>query len=128
MAKRNAYVAVVDDDESVGRAIKRLLRSFGIDADTYLSGEAFLDTLASQQGRRPDCVILDIQMPGMNGLDVLERLDGSGIPVIFVTAHDDEDTRQKALTSSAVGYLCKPFDDSVLFSMVQAALGKTSGP
>lgn len=127
MTARNASVAIVDDDESVGRAIKRLLRSFGIDADMYLSGEEFTDKLAPQ-GRPPACVILDIQMPGMSGLDVLKRLEGSGIPVIFVTAHDDAETRQKALTSSTIGYLSKPFDDSLLFEMVQRALGMSPNP
>jgi FixJ family two-component response regulator len=128
MGNLNPFVAVVDDDESVGRAIKRLLRSVGIGADTYLGGEDFLDTLASMPSYRPGCVILDIQMPGLNGLEVQRRLDGSGIPVILITAHDDVNVRSQALASGAVGYLRKPFNDSILIKNVQAALGIAPTP
>ena len=128
MGNAAPFVAIVDDDESVGRAIRRLLRSAGIGADTYLSGDAFLDTLSSMPSYRPDCVILDIQMPGLNGLDVQQRLKSSGIPVIVITAHDDVAVRSQALASGAFGYLCKPFDDSVLIRTVQAALGIAPSP
>ena len=123
MGDSNPFVAVVDDDDSVGRAIKRLLRSVGIGADTYLSGDEFLDTLSSMPSYRPGCVILDIQMPGLNGLEVQRRLDGSGIAVILITAYDDVGVRSQALASGAVGYLRKPFNDSILIKTVQTALG-----
>jgi FixJ family two-component response regulator len=123
MGDSNPFVAVVDDDDSVGRAIKRLLRAVGIDADTYASGDEFLDALASLPSYRPGCVILDIQMPGTNGLEVQRRLAGSGIPVIIITAHDDVGVRTQALAAGAVGYLRKPFNDSILIKTVQAALG-----
>lgn len=128
MGDSNPFVAVVDDDESVGRAIKRLLRSVGIGADTYLSGDGFLDTLASMPSYRPGCVILDIQMPGLNGLEVQRRLSGSGIPVIMITAYDDVVVRSQALAAGAVGYLGKPFNDSILINTVQAALGIAPTP
>lgn len=123
MGNAAPIVAIVDDDESVGRAIKRLLRSAGIGADSYLSGGEFLDTLASMPSYRPGCVILDIQMPGLNGLEVQQRLSGSGIPVILITAHDDVSVRTQGLAAGAFGYLCKPFNDSLLIRAVQAALG-----
>jgi FixJ family two-component response regulator len=123
MGNAKPFVAIVDDDESVGRAIKRLLRSAGIGADSYLSGDAFLETLAAMPSYRPDCVVLDIQMPGLNGLEVQQRLSGSGIPVILITAHDDVAVRSQGLAAGAFGYLCKPFDDSLLIKVVHAALG-----
>jgi FixJ family two-component response regulator len=128
MDNAKPFVAIVDDDESVSRAIKRLLRSAGIGADSYLSGDAFLDKLASMPSYRPACVILDIQMPGLNGLEVQQRLSGSGIPVILITAHDDAGVRSQGLASGALGYLCKPFNDSLLIKMVHAALGNAPAP
>lgn len=128
MGNADPFVAIVDDDASVGRAIKRLLFSAGIGARTYLSGEAFLEALASVPSYRPGCVILDIQMPGLNGLLVQQRLSGRGMPVVVLTAHDDVTVRSQALASGAFDYLCKPVDDSVLIRTVQAALGRASSP
>jgi FixJ family two-component response regulator len=128
MDKVTPFVAVVDDDESVGRAIKRLLRSVAISADTFTSGDDFLDTLSSVPSYRPNCVILDIQMPGLNGLEVQRRLAGSGVSVILITAYDDVAVREQALASGAVGYLRKPFNDSILIKTVRAALGIASPP
>jgi FixJ family two-component response regulator len=128
MGKAQPFVAIVDDDESVGRAIKRLLRSAGIGADSYLSGEEFLDTLASAPSYRPGCVILDVQMPGLNGLDVQQRLHDSGISVILITAHDDAGVRSQALALGAFAYLRKPFNDSLLINTVYAALGIAPAP
>ncbi|WP_341317735.1 response regulator [Paraburkholderia sp. IMGN_8] len=122
MGKLKPFVVVVDDDESVSRAIKRLLRSIGIAAETFASGDAFLDVLSSMPSYRPDCVILDVQMPGLNGLEVQRRLAGSGIPVIFITAHDDIGVREHALAAGAVAYLRKPFNDELFVKTVRAAL------
>src|SRR5436853_1713348 len=74
-------VAVVDDDESVRRAIRRLLRAIGMDADPFASGDELLQLLAAMPSYRPDCVILDVQMPGLNGLEVQRRLTGSRLPI-----------------------------------------------
>jgi FixJ family two-component response regulator len=123
MGNVKPFVVVVDDDQSVGRAIRRLLRSVGIDADTFLSGDAFLDMLSSMPYYRPACAILDVQMAGTNGLDLQRRLAGSGIPVIVITAYDDVAVRGQALAAGAVGYIRKPFNDSVLIKSVQNALG-----
>ncbi|UXU89938.1 response regulator transcription factor [Burkholderia sp. S-53] len=126
MGNVKQFVAVVDDDESVGRAIKRLLRSVGIGADTFQSGDDFLDTLASMPSYRPACVILDIQMPGLNGLEVQRRLDGTGVPVIVITAYDDVAVREQALAAGAIAYVRKPFNDALLIKTVCAALGIAS--
>lgn len=123
MGNRTPTAAVVDDEESVGRAIKRLLKSAGIEAVVFTSGDAFLDTLSSTPSYRPDCVILDILMPGTSGLDVQRKLAGSGMPVIIVTACDDSVVRTQVLAAGAVDYLRKPFDGSVLIRTVQTALG-----
>ncbi|PCE32229.1 response regulator transcription factor [Burkholderia ubonensis] len=128
MGNVKPFVAVVDDDESVGRAIKRLLRSVGIGADTFSSGDDFLDTLASMPSYRPACVILDIQMPGLNGLEVQRRLDGTGVPVIVITAYDDVAVREQALAAGAIAYVRKPFNDALLIKTVCTALGIASPP
>ncbi|MFM0449287.1 response regulator [Paraburkholderia nemoris] len=122
MGKLKPFVVVVDDDESVSRAIKRLLRSIGIAAETFASGDAFLDVLASMPSYRPDCVILDVQMPGINGLEVQRRLSGNGMPVIFITAHDEIGVREHALAAGAVAWLRKPFNDELFVKTVRAAL------
>lgn len=120
--------AVVDDEESVGRAIKRLLRSVGMEADVFTSGDAFLDKLSSVPPYRPGCVILDVQMPGTNGLEVQRRLAGTSIRVIIITAYDDVAVREQALAAGAAGYLRKPFNGSVLIRTVQIALGLPATP
>jgi FixJ family two-component response regulator len=118
------FVVVVDDDESVSRATRRLLRSIGVRADTFSSGNQFLEVLASIPSYHPDCVILDVQMPGLNGLEVQQRLAGSGIQVVFITAHDDGAVRERALANGAVGYLRKPFDDQLFVRTVRSALNR----
>jgi FixJ family two-component response regulator len=122
MSKVKPFVAIVDDDESVGRAIKRLLRSIGMQAEVFASGDRFLEFLSSVPSYRPDCVILDVQMPGLNGLEVQRRLAGTGMPVIFITAHDDIGVREQALSAGAAAYLCKPFNDELFVTTVRSAL------
>ena len=117
-------IAIVDDDESVCRAVKRLLRSFSMDAETFSSGQSFLDLVEAMPSFQPDCVILDVQMPGMNGLEVQQRLIKSGhtVPVVFITAHDDLGVREKALAAGAVAFLRKPFDDQLLIKTLREAV------
>ncbi|ANN76400.1 response regulator [Bordetella flabilis] len=122
MDKASPLVAVIDDDESVGRAIKRLLRSAGLAADIYETGNDFLARCASTPSYRPACVVLDVQMPGLNGLEVQGRLAGSGIPVIFITAHDETEVRERALAAGAAAFLRKPFNDEVLIEAVRSAI------
>ncbi|MDB5785368.1 response regulator [Caballeronia mineralivorans] len=127
MVNLNQIVAVVDDDESVRRAIKRLLHSAGIRADTFASGDEFLSLLSSIPSYRPACVILDIQMPGTNGPEIWRRLASTGVPVIFITEHDDLAVREMAVASGAA-YLLKPFDDTIFIEAVEMALGGTPSP
>jgi FixJ family two-component response regulator len=122
MANTKPFVVVVDDDESVCRAIRRLLRSIGIASEAFDSGDAFLNVLSSIPSYHPDCVILDVQMPGLDGLEVQRRLSGSGTPVVFITAHDDIDVREKAIAGGAVAYLRKPFNDQIFVKTVLTAL------
>jgi FixJ family two-component response regulator len=125
MSKLKPFVAVVDDDESVSRAIKRLLRSAGLASDTFKTGDDFLDMFESIPSYRPACIVLDIRMRGLNGLEVQQRLAGSGIPIIFITAHDDAVVREQALAAGAAGYLRKPFNDEILIKAVTTAISST---
>jgi FixJ family two-component response regulator len=118
------FVVVVDDDESVSRAIKRQLRSIGVAAESFASGEAFLEAISSIPSYRPACVILDVQMPGLSGLEVQKRLASTGIPIIFITAHDDIGVREQALSAGALAYLRKPFDDEIFVKAVRAAIDR----
>lgn len=127
MVNLNQIVAVVDDDESVRRAIKRLLHSVGISAVTFPGGDEFLSVLSSIPSYRPACVILDIEMPGINGPQICRRLAATGVPVIFTTASDDLAVREMAAASGAA-YLLKPFDDTIFIEAVEMALGGTPSP
>jgi FixJ family two-component response regulator len=128
MVNLNQIVAVIDDDESVCRAIERLLRSVGISAETFSSGSEFLDTLSAIPSYRPACVILDIQMPGINGLEVQRRLAPMGLPVITITAYDELSARQTAIAAGAAAYLRKPLNGTILIKAVQMAIGRTPPP
>ncbi len=120
--QKKPFVVIVDDDQSVCRAMKRLLRSSGIAADTFLSGSEFLELLDSMPSYRPDCVVLDVQMPGLNGLEVQRRLAGSGLPIIFITAHDEAGVKEQALGAGALAFLRKPFNDELFLKTVNAAV------
>jgi FixJ family two-component response regulator len=122
-------IAIVDDDESVCRALKRLVRSLGMEADTFASGQEFMDLIEAIPSHQIDCVVLDVQMPGLNGLDVQERLQsgGSRLPIIFITAHDEVNVRERALAAGAVAFVRKPFNDELLIKTLRAALKDEAG-
>ncbi len=124
MSKSKPLIAIVDDDESVCRAMKRLVRSLGMDANAFTSGQEFIDLIETMPSFQPDCVVLDVQMPGMNGLEVQERLASSGnrLPVIFITAHDEAGVRDRALAAGAVAFLRKPFNDESFITTLHLAL------
>jgi FixJ family two-component response regulator len=124
MNKSKPMIAIVDDDASVCRAVRRLVRSLGMNAETFASGKEFLDFLDAMPSFNADCVILDVQMPGMNGLEVQERLvrNGNSLPVIFITAHDELGVREQALGMGAVAFLRKPFHDELIIKTLNAAL------
>jgi FixJ family two-component response regulator len=100
-----------------------------MDADTFTSGQEFIDLVEAMPSFHPQCLILDVQMPGINGLEVQEWLVKSGnpIPVIFITAHDEAGVREKALAQGAVAFLRKPFNDELLIKTLDAALGRGFG-
>jgi len=115
-------IAVLDDDAFVCKALQRLLRSAGLSVETYSSGETFLKSLASHA---PDCLVLDLHMPELNGFDVqveLQRM-GASIPVIVITGHDTPEARARALRNGAKAYINKPVDDDVLLSAISTAIG-----
>jgi FixJ family two-component response regulator len=114
-------VAVVDDDESYRAALQRLLRSAGVVVRTFASAEGFL---SSGQQHETACLIADIRMPGMSGLDLQAKLnaDHCPIPTIFISAHGDEKMRLQAMRGGAVKFLAKPFDDALLLDGVRTAL------
>ena len=114
-------VAIVDDDESVRSALQGLMKAEGLPARAFASAEEFL---SSGQQHNTACLITDIRMPGMSGLDLQARLNSEHrrIPIIFITAHGDTNMRMQALRAGAVEFLAKPFSDDVLLEHVRAAL------
>jgi len=119
--KTRSLITIVDDEEPIRNALRRLLRSAGMDVETFPSGVEFLDSLAT---RRPDCVVLDLHMPVVNGFEVLEQLAKSDmhLPVVVITGHDSDETRYLALARLPVAYLRKPVDDQVLLDAIALAL------
>ncbi len=114
-------VAILDDDELMRGALQGLLKAVGLPAQAFRSAEEFLK---SEQRQQIACLIADIRMPGMSGLELQAKLKNERcrIPIIFVTAHGDEKMRMQALRAGAVEFLAKPFDDEVLLESVRAAL------
>jgi FixJ family two-component response regulator len=114
-------ISVVDDDESVRQALEDLLQSAGLEVATFASAEEFL---GSGNVRTAACLILDLQMPGMGGLELQERLAEAGhrIPTLILTAHGDDDARTRALGAGAVAFMRKPFDGEALLRTVDAAV------
>jgi FixJ family two-component response regulator len=114
-------VAIVDDDDSVRTALQGLLKAVGLPARAFASAEGFLE---SGQQDQTACLIADIRMPGMSGLELQAKLNAERrpIPIIFITAHGDAKMRMQALRAGAVEFLTKPFDDEALLESVRAAL------
>jgi FixJ family two-component response regulator len=114
-------VAIVDDDELMRGALLGMLKSVGLPSQAYASAEEFLK---SGQHQEAACLIADIRMPGMSGLELQAQLNAEHcrIPTIFITAHGDTKMRMQALRAGAVEFLAKPFDDEVLLESVRAAL------
>jgi FixJ family two-component response regulator len=129
MSKTKPAIAIVDDDASVCRAISRLLRSLGMNADTFSSGHEFIKHIQTSPSFHPDCVVLDVQMSGMNGLEVQELLvrGNNPLPVIFITAHDEIGVRERALRAGAVAFLRKPFNDELLIKTLNEAIQRNTG-
>lgn len=122
-ATERSLVSVVDDDESVRESLPDLLKEFGFAARAFCSAEEFLSSNSIGQTR---CLILDVVMPGMTGLDLQQELSrrGQNIPVIFITGQKDEAVRTRALKQGAVKFLYKPFSDTALLEALNVAVRK----
>jgi FixJ family two-component response regulator len=116
-------IAVVDDDHSVRKALRRLLRSAGLDTEMYGSGSEFLETLRASV---PDCVVLDLQMPEMSGLELQQHLRNRGLllPVVIVTGHDEPGMQARCLEAGANAYLRKPIDGRALVEAISRAISE----
>ncbi len=119
---RNIYIAVVDDDESICRSMSRLLRAAHLQPITYSSAEAFL---ADTKRPKFDCLVLDIQLKGMSGLDLSRRLSAvkDATPVVFITAHDDPAVRAQAEASDCAGYFRKTDSGADVLAAIRRAIG-----
>ena len=119
------FIVVIDDDQSVCKALRRLLRSARMEVETYLSGKAFLDDVLE---RDPDCLILDIRMPGLTGPDLRDRLQEMGrrIPIVFITAHAEDVVSERSLTGDGADVLRKPFGDRELLDAIARTVRKSA--
>jgi FixJ family two-component response regulator len=126
MANRRPLVAVVDDDGSVCKALRRLIVASDMGVETFVSGQTFLDSLPLS---RPDCVVLDLHLPGLSGLDVLRALAVASwqLPVIVITGRDEPASRARCLAGGALAYLSKPLDQAALLQAIGEAVRSTSG-
>jgi FixJ family two-component response regulator len=126
VAMTTGLISVVDDDESIRRTTTFLIESFGFRAAAFESARTFL-----KSGKLDDttCLIVDVQMPGMSGLELQSELGAAGyeIPIIFITAYENQGSRQQALQAGAVAFLGKPFSDEQLLQTVRSALGHHGG-
>ena len=124
MAQDRLYVAIVDDDAGVRRALARLLRASRFDTVTYETAREFLGSLID---RVPDCLVLDLQMPDLSGLELQQHLVRASIkiPTVVITAHDGVSTRERCQSAGAAAYLLKPVDEEALISAIGVAIGPT---
>jgi RNA polymerase sigma factor (sigma-70 family) len=124
MTELTQTVFVVDDDDSVRKSLVRLLKSMGYPARPYASAAEFLDDWRRDPG--PGCLVLDVQLPGLNGLELQEQLSRSAfpIPIIFITGHGDIPMSVRAMKAGAVDFLAKPFQDKDLLRALQEALAR----
>jgi FixJ family two-component response regulator len=121
MTVARPLIAVVDDEESVRRALARMLTACLFEVDVFASGQEFLDSL---QKRRPDCVLLDVQMPTLTGREVQRQLvrDQIRLPIILVTAHHQPELRDQCLADGAIAYIAKPLQREHLVGLISEAI------
>ena len=121
MPHPSGSIVVVDDDEEMRQALSRLLAAAGFRATTYASAEAFLDAGAIADA---DCLVLDVQLPGLSGLELCHVLQARGVqkPVVFITAYDDVESRSSAGEAGALAYLSKPFPGKSLLTVLAKAM------
>jgi FixJ family two-component response regulator len=114
-------ISIIDDNDSVRESLRRLMRTVGFAVNVFASAEEFLN---SDRLRNTDCLILDVRLPGMDGLDLQRYLANSHseIPIIFITSYEDDEVRARAFNAGAVAYFFKPFNDEDLLNAIDAAL------
>jgi FixJ family two-component response regulator len=127
MADQPPVVYVVDDDASVRRALHRMIRACGLEVETSATAGEFL---ASDHSRRPACLVLDLRLPGMSGVDLQRRLAASDpdLPIVVITGHGDDEVRRQMLDAGAVAFFPKPFDDVALVAAIRQALRREWPP
>jgi FixJ family two-component response regulator len=126
VSKLRDLIAVVDDEEPVRIALRRLLRSAGVDVETFSSGREFLESL---KAHCPDCVVLDLNMPVLDGFAVQARITVSGLdlPVVVLTGYDTPEARERAMAGGAASYVRKPADEQKLLEAIALAMGHAPG-
>ena len=119
--KHKPLVAVVDDDQSVRKALENLMNSVGLEVKLFASAEDYLD---SDTALQTDCAIFDVRLPGITGLELQQRLraEGRSVPVIIITAQGDDKTQDEAVAAGAIAFLKKPFKEEVLLTALESAL------
>ena len=117
-------ISIVDDDDSVRQALKSLIDSVGFRAGVFASGEEFLN---SPDVTQTNCLITDVRMPGMSGLELQERLNAahSGIPIVFISAHEDKEAQARGLRAGAIAFLQKPFSEDSLLGAITSCLDQS---
>ena len=123
MLSKNKQIYIVDDDDSVCRALSVLLTTYGFAVNTFISAEDYFNTVPNSVS---GCLLLDIHMPGLDGWEALKRIIKSGCkrPVIIISADKDEELNKRALKAGAMGFLQKPFNDQTLVDFINVALGR----
>jgi FixJ family two-component response regulator len=126
MPRAKPLISIIDDDESMREAIKGLMKSLGYTVEAVASAQEFL---GSRHVGHTSCLIADMQMPGMTGLELYQRLSASGkpIPTILITAYPEHGVRERALSAGVIGYLSKPFEEDDLLACIRAALTRARG-
>lgn len=121
MGEHRLLVAIVDDEEPVRKALRRLFLAEGIDVETFASGDELLESVKIH---RPDCAVIDLHLPGSTGLEVQQRLVQAGIrlPTVIITGHDQAGVAERVLAAGAAAYLRKPLDDERLLAAVESAV------
>ena len=139
VAPKAPTVIIIDDDDSVRRALGRLIKSVGRNVELFASAEEFLQALASEATpasiphsafripNSPVCLILDLHLPGLSGLELQHRLktEGKNFPIVFITAFTDDHARERALSAGAIAFLYKPFDERALLEAVEKGLAQS---
>jgi len=121
LAVKGVVISIIDDNASIRMALKRLIESIGLPAEDFASAEEFLVSCRSQDSA---CLILDLQLPGMSGLELQSHLQVSnpGVPIVFISARFDEQARARALRTGAIEFLQKPFSEEALFEAIKTSL------